>query len=271
MKKAVCSLLLAGCLLLSACTALQSIPQMHPPTSTPTETLAALETSITPTPAETPPEEESDTEDSEVDDYQLELIAAAEACRITVDGNEYYLDTSKPIGIYDDWMPEYPLYRNNTYLGTTGSTFQYFKNYIYIKSDTLQEDYPVGEMTRVIDLKTGTITPCGRNMDISIPDEGDTVYYTYDGVSTIFKADASLKNVKEFKIEIPEQDEIEAEFGDIEELCTDIAITDVKSGWIYFYYDVFYYEGGGIYSGNYRIRTDGTGLEKTDEGEYYEA
>ena len=79
-----------------------------------------------------------------------------------------------------------------------------------------------------------------------------------------------MERVKEIKIEIPEQDEIEAENGDIGDLCTDITITNVEDGWIYFYYDVFVYEEGGIYTGGYRIRTDGSGLEKTDEGEFYD-
>ena len=268
MKKTVWFLLLAGCLLLSACTAPQSIP-----TSTPIQTPHAISAA---TPTNTPSQSTATQEDDPFswvsEEYNAEQIAAAEACRVQTEDAEYYFDTSVYMFFWDNL--EFPLYRKDNetgwaeYMGTTGFAFQLCGQYIYIQSDVLQEDYPVGEMTRVVDIESGTITPFGRNIDIFVPSDGGFVYYTFDFGSAVYKANASLEHVKETKIEIPEQDEIKAEYGDIEELCRDITITDVKNGWIYFYYDVFYYEGEGIYSGNYRIRTDGTDLEKTDEGEF---
>lgn len=207
-------------------------------------------------------------------EYMAEEIAAAEACRVQTKDAEYYLDTSKYM-LYDYNM-EFPLYsRQNDsnecdYLGTTGYSFQLCGSYIYIKSDIYWEDYPVGEITRIVNLKTRSITPFGYNVDIFIPDDGDSVYYTIDAEGSIYKADPSLAHPKKYTIEIPETSCVKKEYSESGCLCEDIATTGVDDGWIYFYYDAFEYEGPGIYEGNYRIRTNGSGLEKTDEGHFYD-
>lgn len=273
MKKAVWFLLLAGCLLLSACTALQSIPQT--PTPTPIHTPNAISSA---TPADTPSQPTASRENDPFswvsEEYIADQIAAAEACCKQTETAEYYFDTSAYMIFWDN--VEFPLYKKDIetggvyYLGTTGYEFQLFGSYIYIKSDIYMEDYPQGEVTRVIDLETGVITPFGRNVNIFIPSEDDTVYFTYDMVGSIYRADASLIHIRELSIEVPEQDEIEEACEGMFDVYEDASITNVEDGWIYFLYSTAIYEAGPVYEGNYRIRTDGTGLEKTDEGVFYD-
>lgn len=270
MKRLICFLLAALFLLLSACAAPQSIP---PPTP-----IQTPETIITPAPVSTPELETDSPQDDDYLCYDLDAaIATADACRVQTDHSEYYLDTSQYMAF--EFNAEFPLYRKDDdqgwaeYMGTTGYSFQLAGSYIYIKSESVSPEYADGAITRIIDLEDGTITPLDRNLTIYIPKEGQFVYYTNVVDSSIFKADYSLEDVRQYVIQIPEQATIAtkyADIGDFSEFETDVKITNVEDGWIYFYYWVGIYGMYEFYSGNYRIRTDGTGLEKTDEGVFYE-
>jgi len=281
MKKIACCLLAALVLTLSACAV---VPEDALPTPTPSIAAAAAQTAppsvapATPTPAAPSMPAPTATEDNSVwenDSYYQEQVAIAEACRVQTEDAEYYLDTSIPVAIYAPGDYEFPLYRKNLktgwadYLGTTGFAFQLCGNYIYIESDMLQEDLPNGTLTRVVNLETGVITPIKRNMNIVVPESGDFVYYTISGISSIYRADPSLEDRTEFVIHIPEEAEIERRYGNRDNYDWIIAITGVADGWIFFEYYVSEYESDSIYEGSYRIRTDGTGLEKTDAGQFY--
>ncbi|MEL7603648.1 MAG: hypothetical protein AAGU77_10890, partial [Bacillota bacterium] len=238
MKKLACCLLAVLLLLLCACAALEATLPTPSPSVRPSHTVRP---SLTPAPTAPPapvptPEEEFVLWD---DPYFLEQAAIAEACRVQTEDAEYYLDITKPIAICSEYEVEFPLYRKDLdngwakYMGTTGFAFQLCGDYIYIQSDLLQEDYPRGEVTRVVNLETGAVMPHGWNMDVFIPEEGSYVYYTVDAVSSIYKADPSLQRVTEYRIEIPEMAEIKAEYADPDwGLCEDITLLSVESGWI---------------------------------------
>lgn len=270
---------LVFCSLFSACEKIKVMPapsvsSSGTPALTPKPTPAA-------TLAPTSEDEEFDYEDiDKIHEYLLEYYAdqieEAEKYRITVGDTEYYFDTSTFLDMY--YPVEFPLYRLKDgdfpeYLGTTGFAFQVFGDYIYVQSDPLQEDWPDSTLTRVINLKDLSVTPAGRDMYIFTPKEGNKVYYTYVGWDYIYIADASLKNVKELHIEIPDQKTVEKK---VEELCgydasdliSDVSITDVKDGWIYFTYWLWEYEGSTYYEGNYRIKTDGSKIQPVGEGKF---
>lgn len=212
---------------------------------------------------------DNDTDFSFVEYY----IEDAENCRTVVDGAEYYFDTN--YYIFQDYFPEFPLFKRNKdgwaeYMGTTGFSFQVNGDYIYIKSDVLQEDWPDGTLTRVVNLIDGSIYPAGRNIDIFVPSEGDRVYLTLLD-NRIFIAFPSLEEDRVIDVEIPDKEQIEEETGkSLEKYDVFMSITDVEDGWIYFRYLIFEYEVSDLYEGNYRITTDGKKIEKTDEGELLE-
>jgi len=252
-------------LMLCACT-----PQT--PSVTPTPTLPQAP-SATPAPTASPIPVPTPEPISSEEAFLAEQIAIADACRVQTEDAEYYLDTSQYI-LFDHNV-EFPLYRRfidssiSEYMGTTGYAFQLCDPYIYIKSDVFTDTHPQGELTRVVDLSTGDIRPCNWNMEIFIPDEGDLVYYTIDTQSAIYAADPSLAQAEEFDIQVPERRDITSRYGDIGNLYEDITITGVADGWISFQYRVSRRDGTVVYEGGYRVSTDGDGLEKTDDGQFY--
>lgn len=254
MKKIALCLLAVFCLLISACS---TPPPAQPPAATPSATEEHPE-------AATPKDQTSSEPRYDLGYY----VAAADACRATTADTEYYLDTDQPIWI-DAMYPEFPLFQRDietgwtSYLGTTGVTFELCGQSIFIAGNS-----SAGRITRHVNLETETVRLLGA-VDVFIPKEGESVYYTCVFADTIYQADPSLEHITEIEITIPEQDKIEADHGSFDDLFSETTITDIQDGWIYFYYSVFVAEGDSIYGGNYRIRTDGTGLEKTDEGEYF--
>ncbi len=268
MKRLIMLVLAAAVVMMGACTEINGAqtPEASESAGTAPKPTAAAEETAT----DAPPTEEPD-------DFLASQIEAAEKCRVSTQDAEYYFDTDIPIGIYNDIEPEFPLYRMDKhtdqveYMGTTGFSFQLCDRFIYIKSDMLQEDWPVGEMTRVVNMDTGVITPLGRNIDIFIPEDGGYVYYTMDGVSAVYKAVPSLVNAEKFDIQIPDNEEIEDQIDKMDDVCTHISIMNVEDGWVYFLYDVFEYEGSGLYEGRYRVSTNGSRAEKTDNGRFFSA
>jgi hypothetical protein len=176
------------------------------------------------------------------------VIEEADKCCVNVDGTEYFLDTDKLVEM--DIVPEFPLYRIRSgdspeYLGTTGFAFQVFGDYIYIQSDPLQEDYPDGTLTRVVNLSDLSVTPFDRNVSIFTPRQWSSVYYTYAIDDNIYIAEPSLKKAKKLHIELPDKDAIKEKTSEYKyDVCKDIMITDVKDGWIYFNYNLFIYVPG---------------------------
>ncbi len=266
MRKLAYCFLAALALMLCACSAEDAaLSASAPATVSPAQTMP---------PAATPAAEPTPTaEESQRDAYFQEQAAIAEACRIQTEDAEYFFDTSQYF-IFSNNI-EFPLYRSfidsnvSEYLGTTGYYFQLCDPYIYIKSNNYTDEEPQGEITRVVDLTTGDVLPCNWNMDIYIPNEGELVYYTIDSESSIFAADPSLTDTEEYAIDLPERREITRNYGDFGYLYKQLTITGVADGWLSFRYKVSKYNGPTVYVGSYRIRTDGTGLEKTDEGQYY--
>lgn len=238
MNKAVWMMILI-CLLLSGCT---------PPQ--------------TPTAAPTPKESHTDVP------YHIQQ---AEKYRVTIDDVEYYFDTDDYIF---DLNLEFPLFKQEKdkwpeYLGTTGFAFQVNGDYIYVQSDVLQEDWPDGTLTRVVNLVDVTIRPVKRNIRIFIPEEEDRVYYTWVD-NSITVAYPSLETDYVIEVNIPDREKIEEDSGeDLDHYETGISIRRVENGWIYFKCFIFMYEGPGLYEGNYRITTDGRKIEKTDKGELF--
>lgn len=269
--------------ILTVCPVLSACGEVKFPTASPDalNTSAATTPSPTVTPVVTP---EPSDEGDEVEDEDLEKIHAdlqkyysweieeAKKYRVKVGDTEYYFETSIFLETYP--CNEFPLYKLKDgswpeYLGTTGFAFQVFNGYIYIQSDMLQEDWPDGTMTRVVNLKDLSVTPLGRNKSIFIPKQGSNVYYTSVGAGYIYIADASLKHPKELDIAVPNKDIIEHKIGlSVDDVCTIIDITDVKDGWIYFSYWLGYPEGPSYYEGNYRVKTNGSKTEKIGEGQF---
>lgn len=218
--------------------------------------------------------EEYDYEDIEnlrsvIKSYYSYAIEEADKYRTKVGDTEYYLDTDKLVEM--DVDPEFPLYRVKEaawpeYLGTTGFAFQVFGDYIYVQSDSLQEDIPNGTLTRVVNLNDLSVTPFDRNVNLFVPEQGSNIFYTYSFDDNIYIAEPSLNKAKKLHIEVPEQDIIVEKAGEyIDDICEYISVTEVKDGWIYFDYNAFIYEGESLHEGNYRIKTDGSRIEKTDE------
>ncbi len=145
--------LVAACCFLTSCE-ISPVPAVSPVVS---DNTAAP--SLTPSPSPTN-KEEFDYDDLEnprnvIKGYYSYAIEEADKYRTKVGDTEYYLDTGKLVEM--DVDPEFPLYRFKEeawpeYLGTTGFAFQVFGNYIYVQSDSLQEDYPNGTLTRVVNL-----------------------------------------------------------------------------------------------------------------------
>lgn len=273
----ILTFVLASCLLLSACGEVQ--------TSAATPTAATTETHA-PTAAVTaePTGEDSDELDyddldkihADLKEYYSGYIEEADKCRVKVGDTEYYLDTSKVLEM--DVCPEFPLYMLKDgdlpeYLGTTGFAFQVFGGYIYVQSDPLQEDWPDGVYTRVVDLNDFSVTAIGRNIHITVPKQGSKVYYTKDADCSIFITDASLKEPEKMLIEIPDKRTVDKKVKesyeyDISDLVELVRITNIEDDWVYFNYWMFEPEGGLYYDGNYRIKTDGSEIKKTDEGKF---
>lgn len=270
--------------LLSACAAVNVPPASPAVTNTSAESTPTSVATLTPvlTPEPTGEEETGDGYgDAEAlnaalaECYSYE-IEQADKCRIQVGDNKFYFDTTKPMLLDFATMDvEFPLYCDNKdngteFLGTIGYSFKVCGPYIYVESDVLWEDYPGREMTRIVNINDLSVTPFGRDVCICVPDaQGDKVYYNYEIDDCIYVADPSLKDAKKLHIEVPDKDTIEQEAGlSIEDVYVSINITDVSDGWIYFSYNVFDYEGPEYYYGHYRIKTDGSAIEKTDDGQF---
>lgn len=276
MKRTACMIIVL-CLLLGGCgfSALQQ--------NAPAPPSASADITPSPSPSPSPTDSEDDDSDividpywvySELANYYKDQITAADAFKVTIGDTVYYFDTGKFVQM--DYGIEFPLYRkvgdkDPEYLGTTGYEFHVNGQYIYVKSDMEDDESPVMEMTRVIDLSDLSITSAGRDIDIFIPGSGNRVYYTKEVANSddIYSADSSLKGSREFHISIPDRSKIEQAIQlSISDINVDIVITDVKDGWIYFSYDVFDLQGPNYYKGNYRVPVSGGRVEKTDTGSY---
>ncbi len=79
--------------------------------------------------------------------------------------------------------------------------------------------------------------------------------------------------MKELHIKIPDEKIVFEKVGelygnDVRDLAVIVNITKVENGSVYFTYSMFECEGPLYYKGNYRIKTDGSEIEKIGEGKF---
>jgi hypothetical protein len=217
-------------------------------------------------------------EEFELERYEEE-IASTGRFKITINEYEYFLNTDKTL--ITEYGPEFPLYYKISdygpyYSGITGFDFKACGKYTYFQNDILQDDSPDGRQMNVYNADDGTIDQVGRNIDIFIPPAQDVVLFTYSiyryaDKNYIYFADPSLKVKKKIRLNLPDNEAVAKKYGNsLNDLCVWITINKVEDNWIYYSYDLFVFEGPGVYLGNYRITLDGKKIEKTDAGKFYD-
>lgn len=261
------------CVMLCACLPTRAV-SLQSPADTPAPTPTASSSILLPEPSQTiNPTDESGTEEPETYDE------TAQACKVTIDGWTYYLDTENPVQVRDD--DEYPLYRENEedtqYLGTTGFEFLIAGKYIYVKQAVYFGDYGHW-LTRRVDLNGRTSKLVGESWNIFVSTNPKKLYITDEWDGKILIADYACEHIKTIKIILPDWKQITKKYMDAykytegnvtgDMLGTFINVTSEKDGWIYFECGVEELPNVGVYNGNYRIKTDGSKIEKIDKGDW---
>lgn len=183
----------------------------------------------------------------------------------------YYADWNQMFYIKDDY--ECPIKRvkkdgsEDMDLGITGFMFTIVDKYIYVDKNHTFGDFGHWDTVRIdLDGANKKDMPY-PNMSIKI--YGDRIYFNTWNGSVLYAADSACEQVKEYNIDVPDQQTIDDNLKSISPVHL-LSIKDVKDGWIYFHYNLLDTDGLPFYEGAYRINLDGTIVEKTNEGTFNE-
>lgn len=263
--KGMLCVIIMGCLLAGGC---GQKPADKSPSPSPAETLSAPLAIISQ--QESPPAESPEAANEEINDNAWKNNA--QKLHAVHKSFEYYFDTDEPVSIGDE--DDYPLYKRNTedgetvYTGITGYFFTASDKYLYVQSDIEIGDNTVYQ-TRILSMDDGAVYPVEKDAAVLVVPGVKKVYYSKLNEAAIYIADPLAKNAKKIKVKLPDIKTIseKAGYGGLSDnLAYNIAITRVEDGFIYFNCTVADVSLDTLYTGGYRIRSDGKNIEKTDEG-----
>ena len=191
-----------------------------------------------------------------------------------MDGWTYYLDETDAATV--NYGEDPLLHRksedgSDEKLGLRGFAFAVIGEYLYLDSNYADLDENGNQTWYTTRMKLDGSDQ--RRMEYGsmsvrlIPEGEQKFYFTTMGECAIYAADFSCENVTPIIIALPDQSDLDNKLGANKELQLDI--NEIVDGWISF--DVVFVtpEGIQMYKGTYKIKEDGTGVEKV-KGTYYD-
>ena len=225
---------------------------------------ASLAPSGMPIPTTPPDMEEASAPTADLDEDQF-----------TVGGWVYYLDETDAATV--DYGEDPPLHRksedgtSDEKLGLRGFTFDVIGEYLYLDSnyaDLDENGTQTWYTTRMSLDGSGQRRLEYGSMSVRLIPEGEQkFYFTTLGDCAVYTTDFACENVTPIIFVLPDQSDLDTKLDADREMQLDI--NEVVDGWISFDVTFITNEGIQMYKGTYKIKEDGTGIEKVS-GTYYD-
>ena len=202
-------------------------------------------------------------------------LAEADENQVTVDGWTYYLNETDAATV--DYGEDPPLHRksedgaSDEKLGLRGFAFDVIGEYLYLDSnyaDLNENGTQTWYTTRMkLDGSDPRKLEYGSMSVRLIPAGEQKFYFTTIGDCAVYASDFACEDVTPIIFVLPDQSDLDNKLDADREMQLDI--NEVVNGWISF--DVIFItkEGIQMYKGTYKIKEDGTGVEKV-RGTYYD-